>query len=117
MLWDSSQSLTLSDTIGSGSIWVSPDSRPEDFVSSTSSIPWSSYYAEGEPDFSGGCLYLSKSRGLRWRDTACFWDKYYVCERSGPCDVEDSGGRGRDEQEEEDKRDDVQGAKVVDLCG
>lgn len=62
--------------LGHGSVWVGGENRPE-FWSSH----WRSYYASGEPDFSGRCLYLSASRDFLWRDTDCATrEKYAMCQ-------------------------------------
>ena len=60
---------------GIGSVWVSNETRPENF-----SRRWRSRYADGEPNNSGPCLYLSASQKLRWRDTGCEKDKGALCE-------------------------------------
>ena len=60
---------------GIGSVWVSNETRPEHF-----SRKWRSRYAKGEPNHSGACLYLSASRGLKWRDTSCEREKGVLCE-------------------------------------
>ena len=60
---------------GIGSVWVSNETRPEHF-----SRKWRSRYAKGEPNHSGACLYLSASRGLKWRDTSCKREKGVLCE-------------------------------------
>ena len=39
-----------------GSVWISKENRPEYWT-----LQWRIYYADGEPNFSGKCLYLSKS--------------------------------------------------------
>ena len=39
-----------------GSVWISKENRPEYWT-----VQWRIYYADGEPNFSGKCLYLSKS--------------------------------------------------------
>ena len=60
---------------GIGSVWVSNETRPEHF-----SKKWRSRYADGEPNHSGDCLYLSASRSYKWRDTSCGRDKGVLCE-------------------------------------
>ena len=43
-----------------GSVWVSSENRPEYF-----SQNWRTFYAVGEPNHSGRCLYLSASNGKK----------------------------------------------------
>ena len=93
-----------------GSVWISKENRPEYWT-----VQWRIYYADGEPNFSGKCLYLSKSwlvkslhikkgkkekkcikkknqfffRNFLWRDTGCFREKFALCEIENCVDFED----------------------------
>jgi len=59
------------------SVWVNPSSRPEYF-----SQNWRPMYGPDEPDFSGECLYLSRSSDYLWRDTSCHdMRKSVICKR------------------------------------
>ena len=77
---------------GIGSVWVSNETRPEDF-----SKKWRSRYADGEPNYSGSCLYLSSSRSLKWRDTSCLRTKGTLCESN---EIMCLGGSENDEGKE-----------------
>jgi len=67
-----------------GSVWISKENRPEYWT-----VQWRIYYADGEPNFSGKCLYLSKSWNFSWRDTGCFREKFALCEIENCVDFED----------------------------
>ena len=48
--------LLFAESRNLGSSWISGENRPEYWTTR-----WRYYYADGEPNFSGNCVYLSKS--------------------------------------------------------
>ena len=48
--------LLFTESRNLGSSWISGENRPEYWTTR-----WRYYYADGEPNFSGNCVYLSKS--------------------------------------------------------
>ena len=60
----------------SESVWVDGSFRPDGFIPESFDL----FFAPGEPDGSGTCIYLSKSLEYLWKDTDCAEEHVPLCD-------------------------------------